>query len=258
MVGDRLWQSARYGGILAGLLICAGTQMGRGQELVSAPAPAAEVQPVQPAQAAQAQVNMALQQRLLGLVPNFFVVYTPHPVPLTSKQKFELALRSEVDPMALAGAGVSAAYGQWQDDPKSFRQGSEGYFKRVGATYGANFIGIITGDAIVPSILKQDPRYFYRGTGSLRSRFFYAVSNSFICMGDNGHWQVNVSQPMGSLTTAGITELEYPPSDRFGVGRVFRDFVISEFAAGGENVFQEFFSRRFTFKLGGGRRQPNP
>lgn len=216
------------------------------QELApTAPVPQSKVE----APEAEAQVNQALQQRLLGLVPNFFVVYTPHPVPLTSKQKFQLALRSAVDPMALVSAGAGAALGQYQSDPKSFGQGANGYFKRVGATYGANLFGNLTGNAIVPSILKQDPRYFYKGTGPIRSRFFYAVSNSFICMGDNGRWQVNVSQTMGSLANAGITELEYPPSDRFGVGRVFKDFVVSKAAAGAENVFQEFFSRRFTFRL---------
>ncbi|HEY2861415.1 MAG TPA: hypothetical protein VGJ21_23600 [Terracidiphilus sp.] len=219
--------------------------------------PAPVPQPVAQADQGQAQVNQAMQQRLLGLVPNFFVVYTPHPIPLTSKQKFKLAFRSAVDPMAFAGAGVSGAFGQLQNDPKSFGQGARGYFERVGASYGASQFGNITGNAIVPSILKQDPRYFYKGTGSVRSRFFYAASNSFICMGDNGHWQVNVSQTVGSLAAAGITELEYPPSDRFGIGRVFKDFIISKAAAGAENVFQEFFSRRLTFRLNSHQR-PNP
>jgi len=102
----------------------------------------------------------------------------------------------------------------------------------------------------MPSILKQDPRYFYKGTGSTRSRLFYAVANSFICMGDNGHWQMNVSQTMGSLATAGSIEFEYLPHDRFGAARVFEDFLESEAVIGAEDVFQEFFSRKFTFKLG--------
>lgn len=245
MSTHRVRVSAWFGIYLAAVTACA-SLAGSQERVPDAPVPQSAAEATQ----AQAQVNEALQQRLLGLVPNFFVVYTPHPVPLTSKQKFKLALRTSIDPMAFVGAGVSAAYGQIQDDPDRYGQGAEGYFKRAGASYGASFIGNLTGNAIMPSILKQDPRYFYKGTGTRSSRFFYAVSNSFICMGDNGHWQLNVSQTMGSLASAGITELEYPPGDRFGVGRVFKDFMVSKAAAGAGNVFQEFFSRRLTPRRG--------
>jgi hypothetical protein len=253
LIGARFRCFARCGGKLAALFLFAAAPVLYGQDAAPAPGSQAESESAQ----AQAQVNMALQQRLLGLVPNFFVVYTPHPVPLSSKEKFHLALRSTFDPMAVVGAGVGAAYGQATNDPEGFGQGAAGYGARLGATYGANLFGDIVGNAVVPSILKQDPRYFYKGTGTIRSRFFYAAANSFICMGDNGHWQLNVSQTMGSLATAGITELEYPPRDRFGIGRVFRDFIESKAAAGLENVFQEFFSRRLTPKLDE-QKQTNP
>jgi hypothetical protein len=198
-----------------------------------------------------------LQQRLLGLVPNFFVVYTPHPVPLSSRQKFQLALRSTIDPFAFVGAGLTAAYGQYINDPKNFKQGARGFGLRFGSAYGADVFGTMVGSAILPSILKQDPRYFYKGTGTIRTRFFYAVANSFICMGDNGRWQLNVSETMGSLATAGLLEFQYPPSQRYGAGRVFKNFMAAKASDGVENLFQEFFSRRFTFQLTRPK-QPNP
>lgn len=216
--------------------------------LASQTVPVQQPEPQQQGEVIQAQkeVHQELQQRVLGLVPNFLVVYTPHPVPLTSGQKFKLALRSSTDPMAVFGAAASAAYGQVINDPAGFGQGAQGYGKRLAASYGVNFLGTMTGRAILPSLLKQDPRYFYKGTGSIGSRLFYAVANSFICMGDNGHWQVNVSETAGSLVVAGVTELEYPKNDRYDVLRAFENFVVSKAGYGAKNIFQEFFSRRLT------------
>ena len=240
-------QSANYLGLAAALLAAGATRSGLGQTLPTAPAPQTSAQPAQ----APAQANLGMQQRMLGMVPSALIVYTPHPVPLTPKQKFQLALKGSISPMSVLAAGVSGAYGQWTDDPDGFKQGADGYFKRVGMSYGANQVGNMIGTAIVPSILKQDPRYFYKGTGSLELRFFYAAANSFICMGDNGRWQMNVSQVTGSMATAGITELEYPPRKRLDLERVSVDFLLSEAGGAAKNIFQEFFIRRGNPSIGG-------
>jgi len=74
-----------------------------------------------------------------------------------------------------------------------YGQGAQGYGKRYGASYADLVTSTLIGDAILPSLLKQDPRYFYKGTGSVRSRILYALATSVICKGDNGHWQANYS-----------------------------------------------------------------
>jgi hypothetical protein len=74
-----------------------------------------------------------------------------------------------------------------------YGQGSQGYAKRYGASYADSFIGTMIGGAILPVVLKQDPRYYYKGTGSTRSRILYAVANAVICKGDNGRWQPDYS-----------------------------------------------------------------
>jgi hypothetical protein len=73
------------------------------------------------------------------------------------------------------------------------------------------------GSAILPALLKQDPRYFYKGTGTTRSRILYAIANSVMCKGDNGHWQVNYSGILGGAAAGGISNLYYPASDRNGI-----------------------------------------
>jgi hypothetical protein len=69
---------------------------------------------------------------------------------------------------------------------------------------------------LLPSLLKQDPRYFYKGTGSTRSRLLYALTSPVICKGGNGHWQANYSNILGNFAAGGIANLYYPSSDRNG------------------------------------------
>ncbi len=103
----------------------------------------------------------------------------------------------------------------------------------------------LIGSAILPSLLKQDPRYFYKGTGSKRSRLLYAIANSVICKGDNGHWQANYSGILGGLASGGISNLYYPAKDR-DAGLTFQNFAIGLGATAAANILQEFVIRRFT------------
>jgi hypothetical protein len=104
----------------------------------------------------------------------------------------------------------------------------------------------LIGSAILPSLLKQDPRYFYRGTGSKRSRLLYAIANSVICKGDNGHWQANYSAILGGLAAGGISNLYYPAKDREGAELTFENALIGIGATAAANVLQEFVIRKFT------------
>jgi hypothetical protein len=115
-----------------------------------------------------------------------------HAQPLTPKLKFSLALRTAIDPVTFLGTGVIAGIEQAADHP-NYVQGAKGYAERFGSIYADGVIDIMIGGAILPSLLHQDPRYFYQGTGSKKSRTLHAISNPFVCKGDNGHWQPNYS-----------------------------------------------------------------
>ena len=159
---------------------------------------------------AEEQMKVEEQQRVLGVLPNFYVSYIPDAAPLTSKQKFKLAWRTVIDPFTLVFVAGAAGVEQAQDHFEGYGQGAQGYAKRVGAGYGDTLTGTFIGGAILPSILKQDPRDFYKGTGSVRSRFLYAIANAFICKGDNKRWQPNYSNILGSLAAGGISNLHHP------------------------------------------------
>jgi Carboxypeptidase regulatory-like domain len=195
---------------------------------------------------AEEQVKDEEKQRVIGFIPNFYVSYVPDAAPLTSKQKFKLAWKTTVDPVSFGLIGVIAGIQQAQNDFKGYGQGAEGYGKRYGASYADFVSGTFIGSAILPSLLKQDPRYFYKGVGSKRSRIMYALANSVICKGDNRRWQANYSSILGNLAAGGISNLYYPAEDRNGVGLTFESAAIGIGATAAANIIQEFLIRKLT------------
>ena len=197
---------------------------------------------------AEEQIKVQEQQRALGILPNFYVSYIANAAPLTPKQKFELAGKTIVDPVTFGVTAAIAGLQQSDDELGGYGQGAQGYAKRYGAAYADTVTGTMIGSAILPSLLKQDPRYFYKGTGSKRSRVLYALANSVICKGDNGHWQANYSGILGSLAAGGISNLYYPTADR-GAGLTFENTLIGIGATAATNVLQEFVIRKLTPKV---------
>jgi len=195
---------------------------------------------------AEAEIKEEEKQRVFGVIPNFYVSYLPNPVPLTSKQKFELAWKTTVDPVTFVITGAVAGIQQAQNQFGGYGQGAQGYGKRYGASYADLVTGTFIGSAILPSLLKQDPRYFYKGTGTVRSRILYAIANSVICKGDNGHWQANYSNIVGNLAAGGISNLYYPASDRDGPALTFESAAIGIGATAAANIVQEFIIRKLT------------
>jgi hypothetical protein len=201
---------------------------------------------VSPAQVAEEQIEVQEKQRVLGFIPNFYVSYVPNAVPLAARQKFELAWKTAVDPVTILLNGAFAGVEQAQNHFRGYGQGAEGYAKRFGAGYADTVTSTFIGGAILPSLLKQDPRYFYKGSGSTRSRTMYAVANAVICKGDNGRWQPNYSGILGNLAAGGISNLYYPADDRNGAALTFENAGIGIAATAVANIFQEFVVRKFT------------
>jgi hypothetical protein len=194
---------------------------------------------------AEAEIKDEEKQRVLGVVPNFYVTYDPAAVPLNAKQKFELAWKATVDPINFGLTGAVAGIQQATDSFSGYGQGAQGFGKRYGASYADLVAGTFLGSAVLPSLLKQDPRYFYKGSGSKRSRVLYAIANAVICKGDNGRWQANYSSMLGGLAAGGISNLYYPATDR-GVELTFENTLIGIGTTAAANLLQEFVIRRLT------------
>jgi hypothetical protein len=198
---------------------------------------------------AQEELKEEETQRVLGVIPNFYVTYVPDAPPLTRKQKYSLAWKSSIDPVTFLAVGVFAGAEQATNSFSGYGQGTQGYAKRYGAGFADSFIGTMIGGAILPAWWKQDPRYFYKGTGTTRSRALYAIANAVICKGDNGHWQANYSAIIGGLAAGGISNLYYPASSRDGATLTFENALIDTGLSAAGNLFQEFVVRKLTPKV---------
>lgn len=195
---------------------------------------------------AQEQIHIEEQQRVLGVLPNYYVSYAKNPMPLTSRQKFQLAFRSNVDPFTFLLTGAFAGIEQAENTFAGYGQGMQGYGKRFGANYADTVVSNTIGGAILPSLFHQDPRYFYKGTGSIRARTEYAIATAVICKGDNMRWQFNYSGILGGLAAGGISNLYYPQSDRSGVALTFENMAVGLAGSALQNVFQEFVVKKLT------------
>ena len=195
-------------------------------------------------QIATEQVIVEEKQRIFGLIPNFYVTYDPHPVPLTTKLKYRLALKVATDPVTFFGVAFMAAIYQAGDVP-NYQQGWDGYAQRVGAGYADTATDIFFGGAILPGLLHQDPRYFYQGTGTKKSRALHAMSSPYVCKGDNGKTQPNYSSLGGDLISGAISNIYYPETNR-GVGLVFEGFAVTTAVRTVNALIQEFVLRKLT------------
>ncbi|MFZ0321729.1 MAG: carboxypeptidase-like regulatory domain-containing protein [Candidatus Sulfotelmatobacter sp.] len=197
-------------------------------------------------QVAEDQIKIEEKQRVLGFIPNYYVSYIPKAAPLPPRLKFQLAWKSIINPYTFAITGAIAGIEQANDSFSGYGQGAQGYAKRYGAAYADLVTGTLIGGAILPSLLKQDPRYFYKGTGSRKSRILYAIATSVICKSDKGRWQPDYSGIMGGLAAGGISNLYYPAQNRNGVAITFENALIGIAGGAGSNILQEFVVRRFT------------
>jgi hypothetical protein len=197
-----------------------------------------------PVEVATEQFKAEEQQRVFGIIPNFYVNYDQNAEPLTAKMKFQLALKVSADPVTAAGILFVASAKQAGNSPH-YGQGWGAYGERVGAITADGFSDIMIGGAILPSLLHQDPRYFYQGTGTTDSRIRHAMLSPFVARYDNGKWGPNYSSMGGVLASSALANLYYPRSDR-GAGLVFGNFAIGTAERIGASLAQEFIIGKFT------------
>ncbi len=195
-------------------------------------------------QIAVEQVKVEEQQRVFGIIPNFYVTYDPNPAPLTTKLKFQMAFKTSFDPVTIAGIAFLAGIDQAASTP-NYVEGAKGYGQRVGAVTADGFSDLLIGGAVLPSLLHQDPRYFYQGTGTKKSRALHALASAFICRGDNGQREPNYSTIGGDLASAALSNTYYPESNR-GVGLFVSSFSINTSERMVSDLVQEFILSRFT------------
>jgi hypothetical protein len=199
---------------------------------------------------AEEQVQIAVEQRVLGVFPNFYSTYDWNAPPLGAKQKFKLALRSQIDPVTFAGAGGLAGFQQFYNIFPGYGRGVQGYAKRYAAAYTNSFSARMLSSAVFASLFRQDPRYFYKGTGTIRSRTFYAMSAAVIARNDDGRWRPNYSHVLGTFAAGALSNLYYPSASR-GLSLTLVNGLVETAGNAGTNILREFVLKGITAHAGG-------
>jgi hypothetical protein len=191
------------------------------------------------------QIKAQEQQRLLGVIPNFYVSYVPDAAPLTSRQKLSLATRQTFDWTAFVGATISAGTGQAANTHSGFGDGGSAYAKR----WVTSFVDDRTGDFLThylfASLFHQDPRYFYQGNGTTRSRMVHALSSAFVARSDSGKPMPNYAYVFGNLSAASLSYTYYPKAAR-GADLLLTNVAVGLAGRAAANLIQEFAGKRLT------------
>ena len=191
------------------------------------------------------QLKVELQQRTLGIIPNYYVTYESHPAPLSSSQKFRLAWKMLLDPATIGAAGITAGIQQSRNSYWQWGQGAQGYAKRFGAAYGTAAQNLLITSVLADSVLHQDPRYFYSGQGTKAQRALYAVKAAFRAKGDNGEWQPPYAGLIGAIASAEISQTYYPGS-RTQYTLLGRSLMFHFGGLIALNLGEEFFLKKLT------------
>ena len=176
---------------------------------------------------AEEQLKEQEHQRVAGVMATFNTTRNRDALPLSPGQKFRLFFRSSTDPWPFLLAGVVAGIGQADNSPTEWGQGLQGYAKRFGGNYTDAFIGNFFGNAVLPVILREDPRYFQKGSGSHIGRVLWAASSTFWCRRDNGKWGPNYANVGGNMIGSAIARAYYPESERDAYDTIMDGFTVS-------------------------------
>ena len=187
--------------------------------------------PPNPKPNADEDLRKAEKQRIFGVVPAFNAINNAANIPpLSPKQKFQLMWKSSTDPFIFTLDAFVAGIGQAEDSNAGTKeevnpdgtvtrerfgwgQGAKGYFQRFAASYADTLDGNFWGNAVLPVLLKEDPRYFRLGTGSFARRFLYSASTTIWARRDNGKWGPNYANVAGNFISGAISNLYYPSEE---------------------------------------------
>jgi len=199
------------------------------------------------------QIRAEEKQRLIGVIPNFYTSYIYDAAPLTWKQKFSLAARGTFDPVALIGVGFGAGIEQATNAYAGYGQGAAGYSKRYAARFVDGRSSDLLTHAVFPALLHQDPRYYYQGSGSVKSRVVHAVRSAFVTRSDSGRPVFNSSYLLGDMCAGALSNLYYPKANR-GANLVSTNAAVGLAGRVGTNLIREFLSKRLTTNVSGNGR----
>lgn len=196
---------------------------------------------------AQAPIDTSLPEaplphaRVLLLFPGYETIQDPNiPVaPLRTRQKFEMAYRKTVDPSFLIESAMFAGYDQLTSYGPNYGSGWGAFGQRYGynaANLAATFFFT---DGLLPTMLHQDPRYFRKGAGSVRSRIWWALRSEAVAFNDRGGEVPNYSAMLGFAMSTALSNA-YSPSSSVTFNKTMERWGVKEGFSSVLNLMREF------------------
>lgn len=201
---------------------------------------------IEPA-AAQAPIDPSLPEaplehkRELFLFAGYGMVGDPNtPVaPMRARQKFEMATLMSIDTSLFIRAGVVSVYDKALGVGPNYGSGAGGFWKLYGYNSANVASSYFFGDAVVPAIFHQDPRYFRKGTGSVKSRIWWALRSQVVAFSDNGTEMPNYGSLLGLAMSSALSNAYMPPQN-ISFGKTMESFAIKQGVKAGLDVSREF------------------
>ena len=196
---------------------------------------------------AQAKIDTSLPEeplphrRVLFLFPGYETVQDPHQAvaELRTHQKFEMAYRKKIDPSFIVESVMFAGYDQLAGYGPNYGTGSAAFAQRVGYNAANLSSTFLLTDGLLPTLLHQDPRYFRKGEGSIKSRLWWAVRSEVIAFNDEGAQVPNYSSVLGFGMSTALSNAYSPPSS-ITFSKTMERFGVKEGVSIGLNVLREF------------------
>jgi hypothetical protein len=158
---------------------------------------------------------------------------------MTGKHKLALAAREAFDPFVWVSNGIQAGASHASNEFSQYGQGGRGFAKRYGATILDSVDSGLASSAFCV-LLKQDPRYFRLGQGSILHRTFYSMAQQLSARSDARHRQFNWSNILGMFVGASLSNTYYPRPDR-GFGLTMNRFAVGLGWGAASQVADEFW-----------------
>ncbi len=197
--------------------------------------------------AAQAPIDPSLpdaplsHKRELYLFSGYGTVKDPHtPVPpLSAQQKYKLALLETIDFSMFLRAGIVSGFDKAVGAGPDYGPGLGGF----GKLYAYNVANIASGNffakALIPSLAHQDPRFFRKGTGTTKSRIWWAIRSQFVAFSDQGTSMPNYGNIIG-LPMSTALSAAYLPAKNVSFGKTMKGIGIRFGVDAGLDTVREF------------------
>ena len=158
---------------------------------------------------------------------------------LRTRQKFEMAYRKTVDPSFLVESAMFAGFDQVANYGPQYGAGAGPYAQRFGYNAANLASTFLFTDALLPTILHQDPRYFRKGHGSFGSRVWWALRSEVVAYSDTGREMPNYSSMLGFGMSTALSNA-YSPESSITFGKTMERYAVKEGVSFGLNLMREF------------------